>query len=114
MTTPNDRAVPEEASMPGIPETVVIVTEALEGAAVERWARLIADAMALHPASLIIDLRACPLLDAGALAALLRAHRTTVAEGGRLVLRAPRDRVRRTLRLARLDQVFEVDAGVPA
>jgi anti-anti-sigma factor len=100
--------------MPQIPETVVIVGEALEGDAVERWGRLIADAVALRPASLIIDLRACPLLDAAALAVLLWAHRSVIAEGGRLTLRAPRDRVRRTLRLARLDQVFEVDAGVPA
>jgi anti-anti-sigma factor len=101
--------------MPEIPETVVIVTEALEGAAADRWARLIADTVAVRPATLIIDLRACPLLDAGAIATLLWAHRTMLAGNGRLVLRAPRDRVRRTLRLARLDQVFEVDAaGVPA
>jgi len=100
--------------MPEIPETVVIVTEALEGPAVERWGRLIADAVALRPASLIIDLRSCPLVDAAALAVLLWAHRETVADGGRLTLRSPRDKVRRTLRLARLDQVFEVDAGVPA
>lgn len=100
--------------MPEIPETVVIVTEPLEGPSVERWARLIADAVSLRPASLIIDLRACPLVDAAALAVLLWAHRTTVSQGGRLTLRAPRDKVRRTLRLARLDQVFEVDAGVPA
>jgi anti-anti-sigma factor len=100
--------------MPEIPETVVIVTEALEADAVERWARLIADAVALHPGALIIDLRSCPLVDAAAIAVLLWAHRSTVADGGRLVLRAPRDRVRRSLRLARLDQVFEIDAGVPA
>jgi anti-anti-sigma factor len=100
--------------MPEIPETVVIVSEALEGDAVERWGRLIADAVDLRPASLIVDLRACPLRDAAALAVLLGAHRATLAGGGRFTLRAPRDRVRRTLRLARLDQVFEVDAGVPA
>ena len=100
--------------MPEIPETVVIVTEALEGPSVERWGRLIADAVALRPATLIIDLRACPLVDAAALAVLLWAHRTTLANGGRLTLRAPRDKVRRTLRLARLTHVFEVEAGVPA
>jgi anti-anti-sigma factor len=97
-----------------IPETVVIVTEALEGDAVERWGRLIADAVALNPRSLIVDLRACPLLDAAALTVLLWAHRSMVAAGGRLTLRAPGGRVRRTVRLARLEQVFEVEAGVPA
>jgi anti-anti-sigma factor len=100
--------------MPEIPETVVIVTEALAGDSVERWARLIADAVALRPATLITDLRACTRVDAAALAVLLWAHRATVAAGGHLVLRAPRDKVRHTLRLARLEQVFEVDAGVAA
>ncbi|HEY0531049.1 MAG TPA: STAS domain-containing protein [Actinoplanes sp.] len=100
--------------MPEIPETVVIVTEALEGAAVQRWGRLIAGAVDLRPASLIIDLRACPLVDAAALAVLLWAHREVVADGGRLTLRSPRDKVRRILRLARLEHVFEIDAGVPA
>jgi anti-anti-sigma factor len=106
--------------MPEISEAVVVVTEALEGAAVERYGRLIADAVALRPACLIVDLRACPVVDAAAIAVLLGAHRTTLADGGRLTLLAPRDRVRRTLRLARLDQVFELvfevgtDTEVPA
>ena len=97
-----------------MPEIVVIVTEALEGAAVERWGRLIADAVAVRAAVLVVDLRACPLLDAAAITVLLAAHRAQIAAGGRLTLRAPGGRVRRTLRLARLDQVFEVDAEVPA
>jgi anti-anti-sigma factor len=100
--------------MPEIPETIVIVTEALAGPAVERWGRLIADAVALRPRLLVIDLRSCPQLDAAAIAVLLWAHRAMVAAGGRLTLRAPGGRVRHTLRLARLAQVFEVEAGVPA
>jgi anti-anti-sigma factor len=100
--------------MPEIPEAVVIVTEALEGDAVERWARLIAGAVALRPHLLVIDLRACPLLDAAAITVLLGAHRGVVHAGGRLTLRAPGGRVRRTLRLARLEQVFEIETGVPA
>jgi anti-anti-sigma factor len=100
--------------MPEIPETVVLVTEALSGAAVDRWGALLAQAVALRPGVLVVDLRSCPHLDAAALTVLLAAHRSTVAAGGRLVLRAPGGRVRRTLRLARLEQVFEVDDGVPA
>jgi anti-anti-sigma factor len=100
--------------MPDIPEAVVIVTETLAGDAVETWARLIGDAVALRPHLLIIDLRGCPLLDAAAITVLLGAHRTILAAGGRLILRAPNGRVRRTLRLARLEQVFEVENGVPA
>jgi anti-anti-sigma factor len=100
--------------MPEIPETVVLVTEALQGPSVERWGRLIADAVALRPYLLVVDLRACPLLDAAAISVLLGAHRAMVAAGGRLTLRAPVGRVLRTLHLARLEQVFEVETGVPA
>jgi anti-anti-sigma factor len=100
--------------MPEIPETVVVVTEALEGPAVERWGRLIADAVDLGPRLLVVDLRACPHLDAAAITVLLWAHRAMMHAGGRLTLRAPVGRVRRTLRLARLEQVFAVETGVPA
>jgi anti-anti-sigma factor len=92
----------------------IIVTEALEGAAVARWGEVIADAITRAPDVLIVDLRACPLVDAAAIALLLATHRAMVAAGGRLTLRAPNERVRRTLGLARLDQVFELDSGVPA
>jgi anti-anti-sigma factor len=100
--------------MPEIPETVVVVTEALEGPAVERWGRLIADAVDLRPHLLVVDLRACPLVDAAAITLLLGAHRAMVHAGGRLTLRAPAGRVRRTLRLARLEQVFAVESGILA
>lgn len=92
-----------------IPRTVVIVTEAFEGVAVDRWGRLIAEAVTLRPQQLIIDLSASPLVDAAAIAVLLQAHRTLVHSGGRLILRRPVERVRRIMRLARVDQVFEVE-----
>jgi anti-anti-sigma factor len=91
-----------------IPEAAVVVTEPFDIVNVERWAGLIGDAVALRPGRLIIDLRDCSLVDAVAIQVLLRAHRAMISNGGRLVLRAPSERVRRILRLARLDQVFEI------
>jgi anti-anti-sigma regulatory factor len=43
---------------------------------------------------------------------LLGAHRDMIRGGGRLVLRAPSPRVLRILRLARVEQVFDVDDGL--
>lgn len=92
-----------------IPEAVVVVTEAFEGGVVDRWGRLIADAVALRPRRLCVDLGDCPLVDAAAIAVLLQAHRTMIHMGGGLTLRGPTSRVRRILTLARFDQVFEID-----
>jgi anti-anti-sigma factor len=91
-----------------IPEAVVVVTEAFEGIAVERWSRLITDAVELRPRRLIVELRDSPNVDAAAIEVLLRAHREMVRGGGRLVLRAPSQRVRRVLQLAGLEHLFEV------
>ncbi len=97
-----------------IPEAVVVVTEAFEGVTVDRWGRLITQAVELAPSRLIVDLRASPVMDAAAIGVLLRAHRAMTHAGGRLTLRGPASRVRRILRLARLDQVFDVEDTEPA
>jgi anti-anti-sigma factor len=97
-----------------IPETVVVVTEALDGSAADRWRRLLDEASALAPERLVVDLRAVPRIDAAGIVLLLWAHRAMVRAGGRLVLRSPAAQVRRMLALARVDQVLEVEGRVPA
>jgi anti-anti-sigma factor len=97
-----------------IPEAVVVVTEAFEGGNAGRWGGLIAQAVELAPRRLVVDLSASPVIDAAAIAILLRAHRAMVHAGGGLTLRGPAMRVRRILRLARLDQVFDIEGGQPA
>jgi anti-anti-sigma factor len=86
-----------------------VVTEALDGLAVERWARRLSEAAARRPDRLVLDLCRCPRLDAAAIELLLRLHGLLLRSGGKLILRTPGDRVRRTLTLARVDQVLEVD-----
>jgi anti-anti-sigma factor len=92
-----------------VPETTVVVSGPLEGSAVDRWRRLIADAMALQPARLVIDLRDSSRIDAAAIVLLLQAHRTMVCADGQLVLRAPVAEVRRMLQLARIDHVLDFE-----
>jgi anti-anti-sigma factor len=90
-----------------------VVTEALDGPAVERWARLLDDAAARSPHRLTVDLSRSPRIDAAAIEMLLRVHRTVLTAGGRLTLRNPDARVRRTLALARVDQVLHVEGPLP-
>jgi anti-anti-sigma factor len=90
-----------------------VVTEALEGVAVERWGRQLSEAAARRPDRLVLDLRRCPRVDAAAIELLLRVHGRLLRSGGRLILGTPGDRVRRTLTLARVDQVLEVDDACP-
>jgi anti-anti-sigma factor len=94
-------------------ETLFVVTEALEGPAVERWGRLFAEAAARRPRRLVLDLRHSQRIDAAAIELLLQLHRRLLGSGGRLVLRAPGERVRRTLILARVEQVLDVEDACP-
>lgn len=99
-----------------IPETTVVVTEALEAAAVKWWGDTIA-AAALESRLLVIDLRESPAIDISAIVMLLQTHRTMVGADGRLMVRGPVPRVRRMLGLARADRVLDIEdsaAGVPA
>jgi anti-anti-sigma factor len=93
-----------------IPETIVVVTDPLEGDALPRWEMLIRDAAALHPERLVIDLRESPRIDPAAVVLLLQVHREVVCAGGELTLRAPAPDVREMLRVTRADQVLEIDA----
>jgi anti-anti-sigma factor len=92
-------------------EAVVVVTEAFEGAATERWGRLITAAAARRPDRLVVDLGGSPRIDAAAIGVLLRTHRAMVVADRRLTLRNPGGRVRWMLSLARLDQVFDVEGS---
>jgi anti-anti-sigma factor len=94
-----------------VPEATVIVTEALDGPAVDRWRALFAQAAALRPARLVVDLRQSPRMDAAAIVVLLQLHREMLRADGQLTLRAPVERVRRMLGLARVDHVLEVEDG---
>ena len=92
-----------------IPETTVVVTEALDCASVGRWGEHFRAAAARRPARLILDLRHSPRIDAAAIAVLLHLHRELIGADARLTLRAPVARVRRLLGLARVDHVLEVE-----
>ena len=66
------------------------------------------DALTMHPEQLVLDLASCPFIDATAIGMLLDIHRRVWTSGGRLTLRAPSPRVRRTLQIAHVNHVLRM------
>jgi anti-anti-sigma factor len=91
-----------------VPVVEVIITEELDSRAAPRLEARLDEALDLHPERVIVDLAGCPALDAAAIGVLLEAHRKTRRFGCQLTLRGPSPRLRRNLRLARVDGVMDV------
>jgi len=96
-----------------IPVVEVVVTETVDVNSAPRLTATLGEALRIRPDQLIIDLEACPSIDAAGIAVLLDAHRKVRRDGGYLTLRAPSDRLRRNLRLARTDHVLHIIPGCP-
>jgi anti-anti-sigma factor len=90
-------------------EIVVVVPDPLDGEAVAPFAAGVAAAVAHGPERLVVDLTGCSRIGAAAIVVLLQAHAQMVRAQGALRLRGPGERVRRMLRLARVDQVLDVE-----
>jgi anti-sigma B factor antagonist len=71
-------------------------------------------ALSARSGRLVVDLAGVELLDVTGLGVLVGAHRRARLEGRELVLRAPRPRVRRLLKVTRLDRVITIEAPIPA
>jgi anti-anti-sigma factor len=94
-----------------IPTVEVIVTEQVDMWTAGLLHTRLDEALQLRPSELIVDLAACPYLDAAGIGMLLQVHQQARRHGAQLVLRAPSPRLRRNLALARVDRVLRV---VPA
>ena len=93
-----------------VPVIEVIVSEELDAGAIPRLDARLAEALELRPAQLVVDLQACPRMDAAAIGLLVDVHRRARRAGGLLTLRGPSARLRRNLELARVDRVLHVTA----
>jgi len=60
------------------------------------------------PPKLVVDLREVQYMDSSGLGTLIEAFRIVKGNGGRLVLLAPGDCVRRMLEIAKLDRFFTI------
>ena len=64
--------------------------------------------------AVIVDLTQVSMIDSSGVASLLEAFQSARKKGKKLILAGPGDGVRRVLKLARLDTVFEIAADVAA
>src|SRR5262245_20239878 len=62
--------------------------------------------------SVLVDLRAVPLIDSAGVRALVRGHTTAERLGRRFCLVGPNAKVREVLRLSMLEQVFTISDSV--
>jgi anti-anti-sigma factor len=65
-------------------------------------------AVRLHPDRLVVDMARCVGIDAAGVALLLDVHRQLLRVGAGLTLRAPTPRLRRILRISRVEHVLHV------
>ena len=63
---------------------------------------------------LVVDLAGAEFVDSTALRVLVAVYKRLRAEGGRLALACPHERILKTFRLTALDRVFVVRGSVPA
>ena len=87
---------------------VVVVDGELDITSTARVRETLHDALSVRPARLVVDLAACPFVDACALTMLLDVHRRAWRAGGILTLRGCSPRVLRLLSLTGLGRVFDL------
>lgn len=100
--------MPSQNATSRVPLVEVIITEVLDSRSASRLEARLNEALDLRPVQLIVDLAKCPMIDAAAIGVLLDAHRKTRLSGCLLTLRDPSPKLRRNLRLARVDGVVDV------
>ncbi len=91
------------------PAVAVEVVGALDLSCLARVRAQIDEELSGHPEHLVVDLSACPFVDASALSMLLEVHRQASRAGGALTLRGCSPRVLRLLSLTGLRRVFDLE-----
>src|SRR5437867_4647340 len=75
-----------------------------------RVERALASIIKKRPSTVVVDLSGVRFIDSSGLAVLIRAMQDVQTYGGRLTLSGMNDKVRPIFEMARLDQVFLIDA----
>jgi anti-anti-sigma factor len=91
-----------------VPVVEVYLTDRLDLSCVAPVQVALDAAVRLRPDRLVVDMARCVGIDAAGVALLLDVHRQLLRVGARLTLRGPTPRLRRTLKIARVEQVLHV------
>lgn len=102
-------AVAQPAAGPvSIPVLELYLTDRLDLSCLAPVQAALDAAVRLRPDWLVVDMARCVGIDAAGVALLLDVHRQLLRAGARLTLRSPTPRLRRILRIARVEQVLHV------
>ncbi|GAA4466244.1 STAS domain-containing protein [Phytohabitans houttuyneae] len=91
-----------------VPVVEVYVTQRLDVACLPAVRPVLDAALRLRPDRLVLDVAGCATIDAAGIGLLLDVHRDLWRSGARLMLRGPTPRLRRVLRIARVEQVLNI------
>jgi len=91
-----------------VPVVEVYLTDRLDLTCLAPVQAALEMAVRLRPDRLVVDMAGCVGLDAAGVALLLDVHRQLLRVGAHLTLRAPSPRLRRIMRIARVEQVLHV------
>lgn len=99
---------PTETAACRVPVVEVYLTHQLDVAGLPAVRPFLDAAVLLRPDLLVLDMAGCAGIDAAGIGLLLDVHRRLWRSGARLALRSPQPRLRRILRIARVDGVLPV------
>jgi anti-anti-sigma factor len=91
-----------------VPLVELAIDRGLERSTLPSVRRQLDEILALRPKHLVLDLAACPVLDAAGIGLLLDVHRRLWRMDGVLSLRSPTPRLRRVLHAARVAHVLHI------
>jgi anti-anti-sigma factor len=91
-----------------VPVVEIYLTDRLDLSRLAPVRSALDTAVRLHPDWLVVDMAGCTGIDAEGVALLVDVHRQLLRVGARLTLRAPSPRLRRILRIARVEHVLHV------
>jgi len=91
-----------------VPVLEIYLTDRLDRASLAPVQAALDTAVRLRPDRLVVDMAGCVGIDAAGVALLLDVHRQLLRVGAGLTLRAPSPRLRRILRISRVEQVLHM------
>ncbi|MFC0531712.1 STAS domain-containing protein [Phytohabitans kaempferiae] len=91
-----------------VPVVEVYLTDRLDLTCLAPVRAALDTAVRLRPDRLVVDVARCVGIDAAGIALLLDVHRQLLRAGACLTLRSPTPRLRRILRIARVEQVLHM------
>jgi anti-anti-sigma factor len=101
-------------SHPGSPDHIVQASGEIDINACETLRHVLLDALALHPARIVVDMAEVTFIDSSGISVLVAAHKRGELTGTAVVLQSPGRQVVRVLEITGLDSVLTLLRDPPS